>query len=1311
MAWHQRMLLAMCLGLTASLSAADTPGIVLPLERTAYFAGERVPLLLSIPPSPAPPREGVEGAGEVTLQAVNADGPTLLYRGKPGIVMLDTSRLAPGDYRLDVGGQPAIPRFTVVSMLRRSCASLQDESAPSAPQFDGRKKYTPQERAEISAAHWDGVARTLQESGISTVFSMATDDTGPQQSLDTLARSGTIMLCNPETRPTSFNPTRNAPEELDSMSQRLILAAQANGRYPNFGGFCYGWDTCGYAVGGRRGLLIYWGWGKQEQALRNYIQRIDQQMMDIFRKRTGMEPAAESEYIAYVLSLKRPEFGTMIDLPTKAWLEELAPHTALMPEDQRAQFEKRLDAWSSYLMGMYDEVYGTFNGNLHTVSPSFRATSSVQVDHAAVRQGQYFPSAYSRLDFRYQSTWNDQIGGPDYAYQWLLTAGLLGMGQGERPTWLSNAIAAAHGRAAYPGKFTRVAAHGLAWRVSGIGFACEAFSNLLGGMNKDTNWVNMKGRSGQADVLAGREFLERFAGLALNGRGDHGAGILFSKSQFARQHVTMGFGEPRYKVFVALARLGYTPRFITEEELAFGGAGSIKALVVVGQTFPILPDALAAVERFVKSGGKVLVDGNTTVAFPAAQRFEADLPFTQTGKPFNWAAPNMPAGDNDTLMYARWYQANAPKLAAALGSAGRGLFTAASGALSPVSLMQIDGGADARYVVAVNDSHIATQADWYQVREKLTFARDSAIRATVTLYDLNEEKVLGPAGALDCDLTATTARVYGWLNRPMASIALSARQELRAGEDLILAVRFCDKYQGTIQAVIPMHIALRRPDGKLFQDFHRATERDGTFAMSIPLPANIPAGEWRVSVRCQLEGSTASLPVNVAAAQTVFATAYEQPVIVRGRKAIEPLLKQGQRVVVPIFDSPQAGVYRAAAEKVKAALGPAGVEIVVRDSPSVSLYILSYDPSDEEKAENAKAEKGESFGKIVRKTTNRNDWFAALSGWHFGLPVILLDLAGAGDNPPVKSLSSAGLLWPRADAAFPGPGRAVLHGVHWAFAPRANAIVIQASDERGLMAGAEALAKLPEDLLSSSVAAARERLWAERRIGGGLPKPAATGLTAAGLRTEHAPQPLRMEFPEQKPPTAEQAAALAPKPPQRAAIAIPASINPRKQLVPFIRQGDGRLVEASAAEVLVPDLRFSNGLFFIADVQQPGKTRITVTGTFRYSDRLPRTQPQWEDILKLYDQLVPKRRQPMEVEVQAGGKLVGKLVPSRTEQREVPLETKPGFGDKELKKAVEEVVTELSGEADLPGGRQEVLLVHKNIVDGMVEGLGVGRAP
>jgi hypothetical protein len=400
----------------AVTNAPANAALVLPMDRTAYFIGEKVPLALSSP-------------GDCKLEAVNSTGRTTLYSGPAGALWLDTSRLAAGDYALELNGAKVVERFTLKSPLRKSAGSLQDEIIP-------HEKMTA-----------DEAARVLKESGLTACFSLGASDMGRAPVLDAMARAGTLMLVNPETRPTSFFPPFNHPEELDGMSQRMILTAQANGRYPNFGGFCFGWDTTGFAVGGRKGLMTYWGWGDKTQALRSYIGRMDQHKLDEFTRRTGLKPVSEAEYLAYLLAIGRPEFGTAIDLPTKLWLEEIARHTQPMPEAERADFEKRLDAWSGYLMQHYNEVYGTIARNLRSVDPALRNSSSVQSDHAAVRMGQYFPSAYAPLDFQYQSTWNDQVGGPDYLYQWLLLDALLEMEREGKPTWISNALAAAHHRA------------------------------------------------------------------------------------------------------------------------------------------------------------------------------------------------------------------------------------------------------------------------------------------------------------------------------------------------------------------------------------------------------------------------------------------------------------------------------------------------------------------------------------------------------------------------------------------------------------------------------------------------------------------------------------------------------------------------------------------------------------------------------------------------------------------------------------------------------------------------------------------------
>ncbi len=1290
------------------------PAVVWPLDRTAYFVGERVPLAV----------RGVAAGTPLRLDALPSTGAkALVYNGPATALMLDAGRLAPGDYTLSINGVETGQRFTITSALRRSAGSMQDEATPNPPKVDA--KLPPAERAAAVQQHWDGIVQTFQESGLTACLALGASDMGRATYLDTMARAGALLLVNPDTRPTSFFPVGNLPLELDGVSQRMILTAQANGRYPNFGGFCFGWDTTGYQIGGRKGLMTYWGWGDKTQALRNYIGRVDKFTMEEFTRRTGLQPVSESEYVAYLLSIGRADMAPAIDLPTKLWLAEIAQFTKPLPDSERVAFERRLDAWSSYLMGLYNEAYSNFSKNLRTAEASLRNTASVQIDHAAVRYGQYFPSAYEPLDLQYQTTWNDQVGGPDYAYQWLLTGGLLDMHRGGKRTWLSNTMGPVHGVTAMPGKVTRVAAHGLAWGVSGIGFALEGFSNLLGGMNsKQTGWENIHGQAGEADVLAGRDFLDRFAVLAVEGRGDHGVGILFSKSQYQRQHIVHGYGTAAYKAFVSLTRLGYTPRFVTEEDLAAGRAKDLPALLLIGQTFPLTAEASAALTQFSKNRGRILVDGGTTITVPGAEKLDLTFPFSLPGKPHSWTSPNLVPGDNDTLVYARWHPELAAAFTKALGETGRGVLTPERGADTKVSLMQIDAGPDAKYVVAVNDSHVARQADWYQVTEKLLPTGRAA--AGAVLYDCTDEKALGPLAAFNCDLTATTARVFGMLARPVAKLALTARQSVSTGGELVVAVQFLDAAGKPLRAVVPFHLTLAGPDTKPVQSLFRSTDREGVFALSLPIGANAPVGNWSVRVRSQLDGQTATLPITVtASAPASLAKAISDKVLVRDRAGVEATFAKGARVVLPIFDSPRAAELLPIAEKVKAVLARRGVEVEIRSAAEAGTYWLNYDPTPEQVQENARVDAGEAIGKIKRDTANHNDWYSALSGYRFGRPVLLLDLvappavstapvkgkaapAPKPTNPMAEALASAGLLWPQVSEAFPGPGRAVVQSVRWAFAPRVSAVIVQAPDAAGLIAAADSLAKLPEDQLLPPIQALRSELWRQYHVGGQPERPKTSGLTAKGMQIGQASQPFAIRFGDARPLPAAQV--QPPERPARPVHAVPATILPKQYVLQY-RDNSGQFIETTTVDFLKPDLRFSEGLLLTVEVPQAGRVKLIADGLFRYSDRRPMWQAQWEDILNLREKLVPNRRQPMQFEVRLGGKVVGQLSSVRTEEKEVKLELASPSAGLKPKTAVEEVVTRLAGEVDLPAGRQEILLVYRNVVDGQLAAIGVGTEP
>jgi hypothetical protein len=869
-------------------------------------------------------------------------------------------------------------------------------------------------------------------------------------------------------------------------------------------------------------------------------------------------------------------------------------------------------------------------------------------------------------------------------------------------------MSTAHARANYPGKFTRVAAHDLAYGGAGIGFALEGFSNILGGMNYgQSGWDNIKGKDGEADVRAGRDFLDRFASLAVNARGDHGVGILFSRTQFGRQYLSQGFGTAHYRALVALTRLGYTPCFLSEEDLLKGRAASVKALVVIGQSVPLPANVMTALDAYGKAGGRILVDGGTTMALPGAQPLGYTFPQTLAGKPHSWGAPNMVGYENDVILYSRWHPELAATFTKALGATGRALLTSEKGAAAQVSLQQIDGGRDAKYVVAVNDSFVRTQADWVQVRETLVPAKGAGV-----LYDCTDEKTLGTPATIDCDLTRSTARVYAVLARPVKRIDVAATQKVAAGGTLGLKVAFLDAAGQPLVGAIPFHLDVRRPDGARYAEFYRSTDRAGAFTLALPLPANVPADAWRVAVRCQLNGEEATLPVTVTAGKApVFTETLADPVVVRNPEVIASVLAKGALVVVPVFASPRAAEMKAVAEELTTALAKRGVTVQLLDNPTVGTYTLGYDPTEAQLAENARIDAGEAIGRISRQTVNGNDWFSALSGYRFGKPVLLLDLTGQLDakgkpvaiNPMANALHNAGILWPQVSAAYPGPGRAVVQAVPWAFGPRVPALVVQAADLDGLRAAVAALGKLPADRLTPGIQAAKAALWREYHVGGTPEMPKLGKLTARGITVAAAAQPFTQAFPAALPPTPD---ALKPLPPiVHAAIAIPAVFTSEKYVI-YQRDGNG-YIETATVGFLMPDMRFSDAQAVFIDVPAAGNTRVTVDGLFRYNEKKPMWQAQWEDILDLRDRLIPKDRLPMRFDVLLDGKLIGTLTPTTIAETDVQIELKNPSGGKP-RTIKEEVVTQLAGEVALPAGTHQLMLVPNNIVDGNLKSVTVG---
>jgi hypothetical protein len=1222
-------------------------------DRTTHFVGEKILLNLT-------------GSTPVKVELVTRAQRLPVFQGQPGAVVLDTTWLAPGQYEFAVNGNTTGKSIVLAPVIRRSPGALADEAHPTYPNPTKDEAKNPELRAANLAQRDAALDARLRELNMTAAFGMMAVSPGRMPVLDVMARTGVLSFNNPETRPTSFLPVANNPVERDGLVQRMLLTAQANGRYPNFAGFCVAFDSTGFTVGGRRMLLVYWKWGNATDALRQYLARNDELLTGEFKQRTGYAWVTPEEYIQYTLAIHRPDMAPVIDLPTHTWMNQISSQMPALEPSAQAAFEKRLDAWAAWLMSQYPSTYAYYQQHLRAFDPTLRQTGSVQIDHGSIINGQYIPAAYAPLDFRYQSTWNDQFGAPDYIYQPLFTAGMLDTERPDgQPVWISNAHGFAHGRSPVPGKVTRVAAHILAHGGSGVGNAMEAFSTMLGGLSHHT------GPDAVMDIQSGREFTERFASLALGARGDYGVGILLSKAQFSRQYGVLAYGTPQFRAFVSLTKMGYTPVFLTDDEIAAKNYRGVKALVVFGQSVPLPTPVLEGLKAF---HGPIICDGGTSVEVGATHTLDLTLPLrNDPGRPHNWDAPV----EDATFLFAKQHRQLAPLLEAALAGKGRGWLRTDS---LDLTLQQIDGG-EAKYVVASNDTFVKTQADWRELSDRVIPAEN----VTGFLYDLTDEKLIGEVKPFACDLTKTTARVFGIFPREVSAPDVKCRQNLATGETLPVRVAF------NVTGVVPFYLSVIQPDGAEFFGGYRATKRDGTFTIELRLPANAPVGAWKVQARSQLDGQLTTVPVTVSAGKPpVFAVPLREPVVVREKAVIEQVLTRGATVTLPVFK--HQSQLLPVAEAIRAKLQTRGVTVNIVHPPVVTNYFVAYALTDDQAAVNKLVESGKAIGQVKRLTVNQNDWFGD-SKYRTGGPVILLDVTGVKDNDLAESFD----LWPQ-----PPAGGAVVQGIAWAFGPRHSAVVISAADVTGLRAAAERLTTLPEDFLTASVREARAGLLRELHIGGTPTYPAVEGVTATGATVSRQPVPFVMKLGNMKPYPADQA----PIPPAEndRVVTLPA-LPVREDFTAKVRSGDG-YVSAYVYSATM-DLRFNHALELRVNVPQAGPVAISADGIFRYSDRVPMTAAQWEDVLAIRAKYYKPGRQPMRFDVYVDGQLAGKLDQSATGEREVQIElTNPSGGKPRTQ--MEEVVTSLAGTINLPAGEHKLLFVHHNIVDGQMSRLRLG---
>lgn len=300
--------------------------------------------------------------------------------------------------------------------------------------------------------------------------------------------------------------------------------------------------------------------------------------------------------------------------------------------------------------------------------------------------------------------------------------------------------------------------------------------------------------------------------------------------------------------------------FVGEEQVRAGELARRRALLVVGLT-QIEPDLRARFEEFIRRGGVVFADAETTVDLPGARKLDTSFGEFHDRSYRLGRFAGTPPPINDTVVTIPLAQ----RLQAALGELVRPDQPATAD--SPHLIITEQRGGSARYLFLLND-RFAGMNDKEAVFEPLT-ANLSIPKFSGVLYDVAAGKAVEPAmsgedATMRLALAPGELKLLARLPEPLAGVQTAVRADATAISTWVWLMA----KSGTVAPVtVPVHVTVTDPTGKVRVDAYRATE-DGRVFLRLPLAANEAPGVWKVAAQellSGLRGSGAALPPAVPA--------------------------------------------------------------------------------------------------------------------------------------------------------------------------------------------------------------------------------------------------------------------------------------------------------------------------------------------------------------------------------------------------------------------------------------------------------------
>jgi hypothetical protein len=300
---------------------------------------------------------------------------------------------------------------------------------------------------------------------------------------------------------------------------------------------------------------------------------------------------------------------------------------------------------------------------------------------------------------------------------------------------------------------------------------------------------------------------------------------------------------------------------IVEEDILDGTASSFKAIFLPGVN-ALEPNVIAALEACIKGGGLVIVSDDSQVNIAGATK----LGYAMNSDSMN-KARQLYKEKKEKEFYALettnyYWKAAEPTAKALEARLAEKNIHAPFEASSDQVVTSRQAYGDVEYLFAVNTTFDEKEAKRNSIKgTKATLMMPADGRP---LYDaIHGGAVKQQGGKLDYSFGPGEMRAFARTARPIGGVQISTptvqRNFTTADEPIKvqLSATVVDFNKMVLAGSIPLMIHVTDPLGATRFEGYRATDR-GVWTMDVPLAANDPAGEWKVTVTELLANNSAS---------------------------------------------------------------------------------------------------------------------------------------------------------------------------------------------------------------------------------------------------------------------------------------------------------------------------------------------------------------------------------------------------------------------------------------------------------------------